>query len=108
MLIFAIETSCDETSVCILKNNKKILAHIVYSQKIHEEFGGVIPELASRSHLQVLQKISKDALQDGGVRIEEIDIFLCNLWTRANWWSFSRIYFCKRISNRTKKTFCTN
>ena len=75
MLIFAIETSCDETSVCILNNNKKILAHIVYSQKIHEEFGGVIPELASRSHLQILQQISKDALRDGAVKIEEIDIF---------------------------------
>ena len=58
MLVFAIETSCDETSVCIINNNKKILSHITYSQKEHKKFGGVIPELASRSHLQILQKMN--------------------------------------------------
>ena len=75
MIVFAIETSCDETSVCIMKKNKKILSHIVYSQKEHERFGGVIPELASRSHLQILQKITRNALYDSKISIEDIDIF---------------------------------
>ena len=56
MLVFAVETSCDETSVCILDDNKTIFSHIVFSQKEHAIFGGVIPELASRAHLQILQK----------------------------------------------------
>lgn len=75
MLVFAVETSCDETSVCIISDQKKILSHIVYTQKEHREFGGVIPELASRSHLQILQKISKKALKEAKINIDEIDLF---------------------------------
>ncbi|MDC0056735.1 tRNA (adenosine(37)-N6)-threonylcarbamoyltransferase complex transferase subunit TsaD [Alphaproteobacteria bacterium] len=75
MLVFAVETSCDETSVCILNKDKKILSHIVYSQEEHKKFGGVIPELASRSHLQILQKISKNSLIEANIDINDIDIF---------------------------------
>ena len=75
MIIFAVETSCDETSVCILTKNKDILSHITYTQDEHQKHGGVIPELASRSHLQILQKITKDALIESGLDISEIDIF---------------------------------
>ena len=59
MLVFAIESSCDETSVCIINENKEILSHIVYTQENHKKFGGVIPELASRAHLQILQEINE-------------------------------------------------
>ena len=55
MLVFAIETSCDETSVCIMNSEKEILSHIIYSKFI--KHGGVVPELASRAHLQILQNI---------------------------------------------------
>ena len=75
MLVFAVETSCDETSVCILNKDKKILSHITYSQEEHKKFGGVIPELASRAHLQILQKISKNALIEANIDINDIDIF---------------------------------
>jgi len=75
MIIFAVETSCDETSVCILTKNKDILSHITYTQDEHQKHGGVVPELASRSHLQILQKITKDALLESGLDITEIDIF---------------------------------
>ena len=54
-LVFSIETSCDETSVSILCDNKKILSHITVNQKDHGKFGGVVPEIASRAHLQILQ-----------------------------------------------------
>ena len=74
MIVFAIETSCDETSVCIIKK-KKILSHIIYSQTVHKKFGGVIPELAARSHLEILQKITKDALFEANIKISEVDIF---------------------------------
>jgi len=75
MLVFSIETSCDETSVCLINTNKEVLSHIIYSQKEHQDFGGVIPELASRSHLQILQRISRQALKDANIKVENIDLF---------------------------------
>jgi N6-L-threonylcarbamoyladenine synthase len=75
MLVFSVETSCDETSVCIMKEDKTILSHIVYSQAIHNKHGGVVPELASRAHLEILQQITKDAVKESGVRLNEIDLF---------------------------------
>ena len=74
MLVFSVETSCDETSVCIISDKKTILSHIVYSQQEHKNFGGVIPELASRSHLQILQKISKDAFNQAKIDVNQIDL----------------------------------
>ena len=60
VIIFAIETSCDETSVAIINDKKKILSQITVNQKDHSKFGGVVPEIASRAHLQILQKIIPD------------------------------------------------
>jgi N6-L-threonylcarbamoyladenine synthase len=75
MLVFSAETSCDETSVCIMKENKTILSHIVYSQKVHTKHGGVVPELASRAHLEILQQITKEALKESGIKLNEINLF---------------------------------
>ena len=75
MLVFSTETSCDETSVCIMKEDKTILSHIVYSQTIHTKHGGVVPELASRAHLEILQQITKEALKESGIKLDEIDLF---------------------------------
>ena len=75
MLVFAVETSCDETSICLINKDKEVLSHIIYSQKEHQDYGGVIPELASRSHLQILQKISRHALKKAKIKIEDIDLF---------------------------------
>ena len=75
MLVFAVESSCDETSVCIMNKDKKILSHIVNSQEIHKKYGGVVPELASRAHLEILQNITIKALNEAGLKINDIDIF---------------------------------
>ena len=75
MLVFAVETSCDETSVCIMDNDKNIYSHIIFSQEIHKRYGGVVPELASRAHLEILQKITKEAFEESGKKISDIDIF---------------------------------
>jgi N6-L-threonylcarbamoyladenine synthase len=75
MLVFSAETSCDETSVCIMKEDKTVLSHIVYSQTIHTKHGGVVPELASRAHLEILQQITKEALQESGVKLDKIKLF---------------------------------
>ena len=63
MLVFAIETSCDETSVCVMDNNKHIYSHIIFTQEAHKKHGGVVPELASRAHLEILQNITQSALK---------------------------------------------
>ena len=75
MLVFATETSCDETSVCIMDKNKHIYSHIVFTQETHKKHGGVVPELASRAHLEILQNITQIALKQSGKKISDIDVF---------------------------------
>ena len=75
MLVFSVESSCDETSVCIMNKDKTILSHIVYSQEIHKKHGGVVPELASRAHLEILQNITKNALKESGLKLQDINLF---------------------------------
>ena len=65
VLIMGIESSCDETSVAIVKNGREVLSNVINSQiKIHEEYGGVVPEIASRCHTEVINKIIKVTLDD--------------------------------------------
>ncbi|MDP6893425.1 MAG: tRNA (adenosine(37)-N6)-threonylcarbamoyltransferase complex transferase subunit TsaD [Verrucomicrobiota bacterium] len=74
MLLIAIETSCDETSVAVLKDGC-VLANAVSSQaKLHEEYGGVVPELASREHLRNLMPVARQALGQAGVTPDQIDV----------------------------------
>jgi len=77
-IILGIESSCDETAASIVTENEQgtptILSSIVSSQiDIHKEFGGVVPELAARSHIEKIDSITKKAIDDSGVKIEEID-----------------------------------
>ena len=75
MLVFSVESSCDETSVCIMNNQGEIFSHIINSQEIHKKHGGVVPELASRAHLEILQNITKQAFLESKLKITDIDIF---------------------------------
>jgi N6-L-threonylcarbamoyladenine synthase len=72
MLILGIESSCDETAVAILKDGI-VLSDVVSSQFFHSEYGGVVPELASRAHLKVIVSIFNEAIARSGVRIENLD-----------------------------------
>ncbi len=74
MLVFATETSCDETSVCLMED-QKIIDHIIFSQEIHRVHGGVVPELASRSHLEKLQETTKKIFDKNVFKPDNIDIF---------------------------------
>ena len=74
MLVFATETSCDETSICLMENSS-ILEHITFSQEIHKIHGGVVPELASRSHLEKIQIITNDVFSNRKIDPKEIDAF---------------------------------
>ena len=76
-LTLAIETSCDETAVAIVRgaSEQELLANLIYSQaEIHAEFGGVIPEVASRNHLRKLPILVREALKQKGIAEEEIDL----------------------------------
>ena len=70
--ILAIESSCDDTSAAIVKNDT-VLSNIVASQKIHELYGGVVPELASRAHQQHIVVVVKKALDEVGITLQELD-----------------------------------
>ena len=76
-LILGIETSCDETAASIIQQEKdgvKILSNVVSSQTdVHKKFGGVVPELAARSHLEKIDLIVKKAIKDSGVEMKNID-----------------------------------
>ena len=77
-IILGIESSCDETAASIITENEqgypKILSSIISSQvDIHKEFGGVVPELAARSHIEKIDSITKKAIDDSGIKMEEID-----------------------------------
>ena len=74
MLVFAAETSCDETSICLMENSS-IVEHITFSQEIHKIHGGVVPELASRSHLEKIQIITNNLFNNKKIEPKEIDIF---------------------------------
>ena len=74
MLVLGIETSCDETAMAIVDDNKNVLSHIVVSQiDIFKEFGGVIPEVASRNHLDVIDKVFKKVFDDAKIKYDDID-----------------------------------
>ncbi|MCP3658776.1 MAG: tRNA (adenosine(37)-N6)-threonylcarbamoyltransferase complex transferase subunit TsaD [Bacteroidetes bacterium] len=71
-IILAIETSCDETSAAIIKNGK-IISNIISSQKIHSEYGGVIPEMASREHIKNISSIVKLSLSKAKIKKEKLN-----------------------------------
>lgn len=74
MKILAIETSCDDTGAAVLLNGRKILSNVVSSQvSIHKKYGGVVPELASRKHIELILPIVNEALERAGVEIGDID-----------------------------------
>jgi len=74
MIVLGIETSCDETSAAILDSGRGLLSTIVRSQiKEHAPFGGVIPELAARKHLEAIVHVTQEALRQAGITFESID-----------------------------------
>ena len=70
--ILAIESSCDDTSAAVLRGDR-ILSNVIASQKVHEQYGGVVPELASRAHQQNIVPVVDTAIKNANIRKEEID-----------------------------------
>jgi N6-L-threonylcarbamoyladenine synthase len=75
LLTLGIETSCDETSVAVVEDGRKVLSNLIHSQvDVHREFGGVVPELAARDHLERLPHLLEGALDQAGIQPSDLDL----------------------------------
>lgn len=75
MLVLGIETTCDETSISVVRDGFEILSNVIYSQiEIHSQYGGVVPELACRHHIDAIPTVLTQALQEANVTLQEIDL----------------------------------
>lgn len=78
ILIMGIESSCDETSISIVKNGREVLSNVIDTQiSIHEKYGGVVPEIASRNHVEAISNVMKKSLKDANVNLKQIDAIAC-------------------------------
>ena len=74
ILTLGIESSCDETSVAIVKNGREVLSNIIDTQiPIHEKYGGVVPEIASRNHIEAISRVTKKALKEANIALHQRD-----------------------------------
>ena len=84
IVVLGIETSCDETSVAIVKNGREVLANVINSQiDIHKKYGGVVPEIASRKHLEAISYVTIEALREADINFEDIDLIACTYGPRT-------------------------
>ncbi len=74
ILILAIESSCDETAAAVVKNGREVLSNVISSQiALHTLYGGVVPEIASRKHIEKINQVIKEALDTAGVTLKDLD-----------------------------------
>ena len=74
-ITLGIETSCDESAIAVTADGRKLLSNVISSQiDIHTKFGGVVPEIASRHHLENINAVLDQALDDAGVRLSDVDL----------------------------------
>ena len=72
--ILAIESSCDETAAAVVRNGREVLSNVIYSQiDLHTVYGGVVPEIASRKHIEKINQVVDKALKDAGLSFDDID-----------------------------------
>ena len=78
--IMAIESSCDETACAIVQGGRKVISNVVASQiKTHEKYGGVIPEIAAREHLEAINVVIDEAFKEANLKPEDISAFACTV-----------------------------
>ena len=78
IIVLGIETSCDETSASVVRNGREVLSNVINSQiDIHEKFGGVVPEIASRKHIESLSYVVEEAVKTANLTFSDIDIIAC-------------------------------
>jgi N6-L-threonylcarbamoyladenine synthase len=74
VLVLGIETSCDETSVAVVRDGREILSNIILSQTVHSKYGGVVPEIASRAHLKTIIPIYRQAFSQAHVTLDDVNL----------------------------------
>ncbi len=73
--MLGIETSCDETSAAVVKNGRQVLSNVISSQvDLHQKFGGVVPEIASRKHVELIMPVINQSLEEAGINIKDVDV----------------------------------
>ena len=71
--ILAVESSCDETAAAVVRNGREVLSNVIYTQiALHTEYGGVVPEIASRKHIEKINQVIEQALRDSGKKLKEM------------------------------------
>lgn len=104
MLVLGIESSCDETSIALVENGKKVLSNVVASQiKDHRPYGGVVPELASRHHLTNIEPVLQLALEQAKKKKEEIDLIAVTQGPGLNGSLLIGISFARALAYTLKK-----
>ncbi|NIQ98242.1 MAG: tRNA (adenosine(37)-N6)-threonylcarbamoyltransferase complex transferase subunit TsaD, partial [Desulfuromonadales bacterium] len=74
MIVLAIESSCDETAAAVVRDGREILSNVVSSQvDVHARFGGVVPELASRCHVESISIVIDEALEKAGISLDQVE-----------------------------------
>ena len=99
-LVLGIETSCDETSAALLRGETELLSQVILSQDVHQVYGGVVPELASRAHVRVIDEVVASALGQANATLADVDVFAVTAgpgligallvgvaWTKAAAWA---------------------
>lgn len=75
MKVLAVESSCDETSVAVVEDGREVYSNVIASQiDTHKKFGGVVPEIASRQHVEAINTVLKEGIEEAGVKLDDIDI----------------------------------
>jgi N6-L-threonylcarbamoyladenine synthase len=104
MNVLGVESSCDETSVAVISNNE-LSANLISSQDFHSIYGGVVPELSSRAHLQIITPLVKEALRKAQLSLNEIDIICATAGPGLIGALIVGLTFAKGLSYSLKKTF---
>ena len=74
IIVLGIESSCDETAAAVVKNGRQVLSNVISSQiDIHTLYGGVVPEIASRKHMEKINQVIEESLSEAGVTLGEVD-----------------------------------
>ena len=75
MKVLAVESSCDETSVAVVEDGREVYSNVIASQiDTHKKFGGVVPEIASRQHVEAINTVLKEGIEEAGIKLDDIDI----------------------------------
>jgi N6-L-threonylcarbamoyladenine synthase len=74
MTILALETSCDDTCAAVLDDDGRVLSNVISSQHVHDRFGGVVPEIASRHHLELVNTVVEESLREAGQALDDVDL----------------------------------